>query len=533
LLQTAQQHRRFSPAGELQVNTPAGPQSVSLACRGFPWRPADFNQVVVVGPYDVAALSHHYASPGVGVPVVVCRRRSRDERFLDNLHQFAATAVLRFPCREGCPDVRAAMLPGPEMLPEAMPSAGPVLEFHDPLRVSTVEMCGRVMPLAGDRTAPFAFLLSKRKRSYVERFLQPGLSSGQAQLIMFEPYQPGKIPLVFVHGLLSDPLTWVHMANEIRARDDLMARYQIWVFRYPTGEPFLRSAASLRRELCAAVAVVDPQHRDPALSQMVLVGHSMGGLISKLQVASSGNTLWNSVANRPLDQIVATPKQREELRQYFFFEPVPYVRQVVFMATPHRGSAWANRLVGRFGATLVRMSEGRQRDHEMLIHNNPDTFIREIRRGIPTSIDMLEPDSVVLRATQRLCISPAVSLHSIIGNGRPEPFEGGSDGVVTVASAQLDGVASQRFIKTDHSGVHNHPEAVCEVVWILREHRAPCEPGPVIAVPESLPGEAPSLPEIYGQTSSAGPSTTAAPETAASRRIHTISTSSTRPPSAR
>ena len=142
---------------------------------------------------------------------------------------------------------------------------------------------------------------------------------------MFEPYQPGKIPLVFVHGLLSDPFTWANLANEIRARPDVLQRYQLWAYEYATGEPFLKSAAVLRRQLHEVQLQMDPSGSDAALSGVVLIGHSMGGLVSKLQVTYSGNQLWESVSCLPFESIVTTPATRMDLAESFFFDPSPIV----------------------------------------------------------------------------------------------------------------------------------------------------------------------------------------------------------------
>ena len=312
--------------------------------------------------------------------------------------------------------------------------------------------------------------MNTRKRDFLSAFLQPGRSVHKTKLIMVKPYQPGKIPLIFVHGLLSDPLTWIDMANEIQAHPDLTDRYQLWAFKYPTGEPFLRSAATLRAELQAALDTFDPKRQDPALAHMVLVGHSMGGLISKLQVTYSSDTIWNSIANRPLDTIVASNRQREELRRLFFFGPQPCVERVVFIGTPHKGSSWANRLIGRLGSSLVEQGQQRQTDHEQLVHNNPNTFSREVSRGIPTSVDLLEPDNPILVSIQRLCVNPATRLHSIIGTGKPMWRDGAADGVVPVTSAKHKAVETERFVPAEHTDLARHPATTNELLSILARH---------------------------------------------------------------
>ena len=40
-------------------------------------------------------------------------------------------------------------------------------------------------------------------------------------MVMLEPYQFRKIPIVFIHGLLSDPKTWLHIAIEYSNTDQI------------------------------------------------------------------------------------------------------------------------------------------------------------------------------------------------------------------------------------------------------------------------------------------------------------------------
>jgi len=449
LIETGQQYKRLDATGGLTVDTASGPLHIPVVYHGFAWGPEDFNRLVPVGDYKVPDLSHVHRQRGLGVALVVERQRQVDERFHLQQQRFAATVVLR---------------PG-------VGEPGMKLELHDPLRVSKVQVAGRQLPLDADITAPFALGLATMQRDYFQEFLRPGAYDGEAKLLMLEPYQPGKIPLVFVHGLLSDPQTWIELANELRAHDDLIRDYQIWAFQYPTGEPFLRSAATLRTELQAAVDALDPQCQDPALRQMVLIGHSMGGLIAKLQVTFSDDAIWQSVAKVPLERIVATPTQRERLAELCYFQPSAAVKRVVFIGTPHNGSSQANRLIGRLGASLVRQDARRQADHQELIQRNPNVFAPFVRKRIPPSVDLLEPGNPILASMQRLRIGPEVKLHSIIGNGRPMLLGGPADGVVPVSSARHSGVESERLVPTKHSGIHRHPMTVEEILGILRRHK--------------------------------------------------------------
>ena len=191
---------------------------------------------------------------------------------------------------------------------------------------------------------------------YLEGFLEPFDTEAKPKLMMVEPYQPGKIPVVFIHGLLSDPMTWVDTANELRAVSDLYRRFQFWGFRYPTGGALLESAADLREKLLLAREVCDPHHQDPALERMVLVGHSMGGLMSRLQVTYSLDILWRQAARQPLEAIRAEPNVRERLRRQFFFDPSPLVTRSCLHRNATPGvNLESGHIIGRLGSNLVRL----------------------------------------------------------------------------------------------------------------------------------------------------------------------------------
>jgi pimeloyl-ACP methyl ester carboxylesterase len=246
----------------------------------------------------------------------------------------------------------------------------------------------------------------------------------------------------------------------------------VWVFRYDTGSPFLTTAAELRRQLAELRRVYDPCGTDPHMSRIVLIGHSLGGLVSKLQVTSSGDELWRSAANRPLNTIRTDPDSYARLAQAFYFTPSPDVNRVIYIATPHQGSLYATRCVGQISSALVKEPPEWTARHAQLIRDNPDAFGKEMSKGIPTSVDLLDPESSILQATNRLPYRPGVTLHSIIGDDRWTCSEGRTDGVVPVSSAHLGGVQSELFVDASHTGIQLRQETSAEVVRILTAHAA-------------------------------------------------------------
>jgi len=416
---------------------------------GFLWHPVDFRCLQPVGSFASRSLTHRYASCGVGVEYVVLTSETPLRPFTKSRQPFAATAVLR---------------------PASPPLAdGFTLDFYDPLRTYATDTG---LPLARDITAPIAYAATQEGDAWLEDFLDPADNDAAASLRMIEPFQPGKIPIVLVHGLASSPVTWSDLENDLRTQSAIMAHYQIWVFRYDTGDPFLTSASELRGQLATLRQTYDPLHADPSMSRMVMVGHSLGGLVTKLQVTNSTYQLWRSAANVPFDTIRTDGDTRMRLARSFFFTPSPDISCVIFIATPHRGSIYARRCVGKISSALVKEPPDWRARHAQLVRDNPGAFYEEMSRGIPNSIDLLEPSSAILQATARLPYRQGVRLHSIIGDDRWTLGEGDSDGVVAVSSARLLGVRSELFVDASHTEILKQPATSREVMRILLAHAA-------------------------------------------------------------
>ena len=420
---------------------------VPISYHGFVWQPEDFCSFVPVGSYDSHRLSNRYASCGVGAPYVVLSTNPPRHPFTNVSQPFAATAVVA---------------PG---------GAGNCfsLQLYDPLRTGAT---AGGAPLARDLTAPIGYAAAKETDGWLDDFLRPNRDDMLDGLHMREPFQPQKIPVVFIHGLASDPLTWAQLENDLRAQPALFSRYQFWFFRYDTGNPFLGSAARLRQQLATLRQTYDPGRCNPNLSRMVLVGHSMGGLLAKMQVTYSGNTIWDAAATRPFDTMVADQTARNTLAAAFFFEPSPDVSRVVYIATPHRGSSEATRCVGRLSSALVQEPPERVARHAQLVDDNPGLFRDEMRRKIPNSVDLLEPNSPILQATERLPYRYGVALNTVLGDDRWTLTQGRSDGVVSVSSARLGGGQSELVVDASHTHVQRVPPTVQEVICILSKHAA-------------------------------------------------------------
>jgi pimeloyl-ACP methyl ester carboxylesterase len=474
-IRAAQGIGRLDPRQQLHLPTPDGQGfHLSVVHHGFTWKPEEFGPLLFCADYQVHGLDNHYRGYGLGVPLISMRPAGLPARasaaFYPDEVSFPVTAFFRF---EGTVADLGSQRAGR-------------LELYNPLEIRAVEVEGRTVPLETDLTTPLAYFLGHTDLNVgLTGFLRADKVEKRAGVYMFEPYQPGKIPVLMVHGLLSSPLTWTPMFNDLRADPQLRKHFQFWFYLYPTGNPYLATAAELRQSLARLRAEVDPRRQDPALDQMVFVGHSMGGLVSRLLTRDSGNDFWRLVSPEPFDRLHLQPQARAELQPIFFFERVPAVKRVVFLGTPHHGSKLSPSPLGQLATRLVRLPSNLMDAARDLVQENP----RAVAEGdggaprparLPTSIDLLAPGSPALKLIAASTEPADVHFHSIIGVAYGEGVRG-SDGVVPYTSAHLDGVDSEVVVPADHFHVHHHPRAVAEVRRILLEHlRQTREQGGVI-----------------------------------------------------
>lgn len=444
-------------------------QSLRIVLKDSPWSRSDIHKILLASDFEVTGLNKDLYQYGLGVPLIAVREteskkgeRSSNERFYPDEMAFPLTAFLVPNSRLSDPNVD---------IKEARECT---LELFDPVRQQTVGSSPNKIALEIDLTTPLAYMWSRTDldRYRWTGFLRPEHALERANLLLIRPYEPHKIPVVMVHGLISTPLAWIPMLNELLRNPVIQEKYQFFLYMYPTGVPIPIAAASLRESLLQAKQLYDPDGSDAEFNRMVLLGHSMGGILSRMMAVSSGDQLWRLYSDRSFEDILGPRPVLDELRRYFFFEPLPFVSRVVFLATPHRGSELTRHVVGRVSSNLISDPDSIHKLLYQLVKDNPDAFDSRRFRRFPTSIETLDTASPILTALLNMQPPPppaAASFYSIIGSLRPSGIDKTTDGIVPYRSAHLDGVVAERVVRSDH-GVQKDPEAIREVRDILREH---------------------------------------------------------------
>jgi hypothetical protein len=285
------------------------------------------------------------------------------------------------------------------------------------------------------------------------------------------PHRPGRIPVVFVHGTASSAGRWADLVNDLMSDPRIRKNFEFWFFSYDTGNPIAYSAARLRQALRAAVARFDPDGRDPAMRRMVLIGHSQGGLLLKMMVVDTGTKLWDNVSSVPLEQLKLSDKSRELLQESLFVEPLPFVRRVIFLCTPHRGSYQAGGRIVHWITRFMKLPGDVLDVGKDALQGNADKLKIAANTKMPTSIDNMTPTNRFVQTLATIPVAPQVAAHSIIAVKGSGPFEQGNDGVVEYTSAHIDGVESELVVNSGHSAQGN-PRTVEEVRRILLLHAA-------------------------------------------------------------
>lgn len=411
-----------------------------------------------------AGLRNQYRRDGLGAELVavtsrrVVNMRSVEAPFSETPFP-AITAVMTFPGSS---------------LNELLSTREVIITGYDPYNRESIDLAGTQVPLAANFTSGYGLWLARS--GFAAQSLLTLIGKGEAletpRVYLMQPYNPNHHIIIMLHGLASSPEAWINLANEVLGDETLRQHFQIWQVYYPTNAPIAFNNYAIRKAIKQTLEHFDPSGTARASRDIVLVGHSMGGILSRLIVSSSKDRLWDAFLKKYPIEGTRQERVREELGQYIYFEPLPQVSRTIFIAAPHKGTPFAEIALVRWIANFVTVPFSvlvRLKDVAQLLVDpgsaNPVSLTRPFN-----SIDNLSSRDSFIRSTADLPISPGVYYHSIIGNSTPElPLADSSDGVVPYASAHLNGSDSELVIPSGHS-VQETPAAIIEIRRIMHLH---------------------------------------------------------------
>jgi len=450
---------------ERQLSLPFGSLDLGVNPEGFSYAGNRLTTFVSLVDLKVRGLRNTYRRAGIGAALsarVEPSPNSPASRWIPSNAKVPMTAFVRFD------DPRRAMSDG---------RLRGTVELYDDDRTAAIQVGSYTVPLESDPSAALAYRLEGsplwdfelagfRKGDF--SFLGIGKSGAINGLYMLHPYHPNMIPVVLVHGTASSPARWAEMENELLGDPAIASRYQLWSFIYNSGNPIALSAMRLRESLVDVRKDVDPESKDPALNQIVVIGHSQGGLLTKMTVVDSGTRFWDSRTKVPFDKAEIDPETRDLLARVMFVKPLRFVTRVIFIATPHRGSFLASNPIAKFGNKFINLPGGLAKSAVQLGKLRESSALGT-PFVIPTALDNMDASSPFIKTLSSLPIAPGVHAHSIIPVKGTGPVEGGNDGVVEYKSAHIDGVESELVVRSGHS-TQATPETIEEVRRILYEH---------------------------------------------------------------
>lgn len=343
-------------------------------------------------------------------------------------------------------------------------------------------------PLAANFSVPIALFwkLSDADGTELLGAFRPKKAINTMGLYFSEPYDPRKIPVVFTHGLMSGPATFANLTNRLLVDPVIRENYQFWFFGYPSGLAWTIPASRQRQALKELMQEYNPRGTSREMNNIVMVGHSMGGLITRFNNSTKPWTLMKGVFElspetfegmtlenwkKGMATLHYDEQTLERLQNNFIFSPPQGVTRIVYMATPHRGSTFADNWIGRLGQRLIDLPSDMLEEVTRIATLSRGMFLLnplQLKDEL-TSIRQLSPNSSLVKYMSELRGSPNVPVHSIIGDRGRNDTPNSSDGVVKYHSSHLDWSASEKIVPSGHS-VQDDPASALELRRILREH---------------------------------------------------------------
>ncbi len=266
-----------------------------------------------------------------------------------------------------------------------------------------------------------------------------GLTRFNATADLEIPMQADPNAVVLVHGLDEPGSIWMNLAPELHR-----SGFDVWIMRYPNDQPIADSAQLLFDHLRMLPLA--------GIEQVVLVGHSMGGLVARELLTSPKIGYQQSAAYGELPQVVAlvmvgTPNHGSELARFRILTEVR--DQLVQLA---RGETnWLGGILDGAGEAKIDLLPGSRFLNSLNARPHPQGLKMLVIAGIASPWSEKQIDGFIADLADR---KPAVS-ESMLADLRrslASLTNNLGDGLVTVDSTRLEG-AEHRTVTGNHSSM--------------------------------------------------------------------------------
>lgn len=456
--------------GTLRFETPLGPLAVTPRfAQNSRFETGYFDTLIPAEYVETTGFSERVSVQGLGTPLVGVRKRTP-----------ARTKEMQFQVPRTGSHIALGSLA--RFRNAAQDQAAMDLDFYDLDQSPSVRLRGDEVPLAADFTAPMALSFAGTNDLSVGIHALFNLSAGFGNdgVYLTEPFDPDRTPVLLLHGLFASPLVWRNVVAKCQEAPAIRKNYQFWYGFFSTGMPITPSAALIRAHIAAIRQAGDPAGTSRASKTMVVVGHSMGGVIARMLATDIGDHYWKSLTDQPFADVSLKPENRETVRSWFFWNPATDINRIVFLATPHLGTPMADNLFIRlaqstteapksffeFSRSLAAGGGPVPDNNSLRSHTKPFTHAFE---GIVTGVDSLSPQAPIYRVFAHAPLVDGVVTHSIIGDRGRGDSPDSSDGVVDYWSSHLASAKSELILPSTHE-LQRVPQCGLEVQRILLEN---------------------------------------------------------------
>ena len=284
----------------------------------------------------------------------------------------------------------------------------PLSHFVVPAKQPTAIVEGKIRPLAANFSAPISYYEPPRQsvagRSNGGITIQL-ITMDKTGLYFLQPYDPDRIPVVFVHGLISTPFDWVQTINGLQADPEIRKHYQFWIFAYPTGNPdplfritIARRTGQSRQTLSGSSSLYPVSATVWGECLLAAQGYESTALIGSKHWGKPAKQLFAKIPAIDLDCSKATTFKANSSDQ----------TRCLHLYSPSREQDGQSGGSGRFGTSLIALPLNIATTMKDDTHQRRTCALTGSSKRLPNSVSGLKPSNPA--------VSPVINSASIHGS---------------------------------------------------------------------------------------------------------------------